>query len=426
VIQIRRLHRSEVISALILAAAALLTAGAIAGSYWFAPLPELTTIRRCADLGQWEQAQADVTRYLSRKPSDAEALMLAARVSAGRGELERCAELLDKVPATSPLKLEALLRRGQTLRRLHYARRAEDAWRELIDLAHQRGLNSAPHLFSARVELVVLMSLERRVSEGTALLWQIYPKHREKWRILITLARLAGRPANPQMALPLLEKCIDQDPYDLQARLGLARYHMELAQWQDAADQAAYCLEQDLADEPTLEILLECQFRLQLWDEMDRLLSRLDRDNGTARVWRLRGQRLEVLGEADEAEQCFRESLRLEPNNHVTHFQLSQILRRRGLGEAADQHHAEFRRLQDHDQEIAKVIASFAALDDQDWTVPDPETCTALGAHCIGLGRNDEARGWTEQALLQRPDFQPAIDQLRRLTEIDQPDDRSE
>jgi tetratricopeptide (TPR) repeat protein len=415
--QIPRLHRNEVISVFILAVV-LLTAGTLAAWYWFLPLPKLPTIRRLADLGRWEEAEAGVHKYLSRKPADADALMLAARVAAGRGDLGRCAELLERIPATSQLKLEALLRQGQTLREMHYARRAEQAFREAIRLADERGLATSPNLFSARIELVVLMSLERRVSETKELLWQLYPAHREKWRILISLARLEGRSAHPHTVMPLLQKCIEQDPTDFDARRGLARYYLESSLWSEAAEQANYCLEHDPGDASSLEIMLECHFRLQQWEEMDEILARPQFDIGSARVWRLRAQRLEALGKGDEAEKCFHEALRLDPNDPTIHFQLSQLLRRQGHGEAADEHHVEFRRLQEHEEAIARVISSFTAQDDRDWSAPDPETCTELGAHCMGLGRNEEARAWSEEALLQQPKFQPAIDQLRRLAEI--------
>jgi len=346
--------------------------------------------------------------------------MLAARVAAGLGELKRCAELLERVPTQSQLKLEALFRQGQSYRELYFARQAEETWREVISLCEERGLDSSHYLFSAKVELISLMSLERRVRETRELLWQLYPRHPEKWRLLVTMARLEAKPAYPQLAMPMLEKCLEQDSGDLDACRGLALYSLDVSQWKEAADLASYCLEHDPLDKLSLEILLECKFRLQEWDAMDEILARPDLDDSSARVWRLRGQRLETLSKAEEAEQCFREALRLNPNDPTTHFQLAQLLRRsRALG--ADEHQAEFRRLQGDTEAIARVISSFSAQNPENWAAPEPATCIELATHCNGLGRIEEARGWVDQALRQVPDFPAALELQRQFSELSAP-----
>ncbi|HID23324.1 MAG TPA: hypothetical protein EYP14_13120, partial [Planctomycetaceae bacterium] len=100
---------------------------ALGTAFWrlFRPPPSLSLIRLWTDYELWDRADKGLRRYLERWPDHDEALMLAARVAAAKGELQRCAHLLARVPNSSPLKCAALVRQGQALRQLGYGRLAE-------------------------------------------------------------------------------------------------------------------------------------------------------------------------------------------------------------------------------------------------------------------------------------------------------------
>ena len=377
-------------------AAALATLGAWALWAWTHPLPRLVEIRKWAMAGNWPRAEAEVNVYLARRPKDADALMLAAQVAGAQHQLDRCAQLLDRVPDNSPLKSEALLRHGQVLWQLDDARGAEQSWQSAIRRAVGQELRR--FLILPRSELVALFALERRAAEARTLIWEMYPDHQERWRLLLALARLDARSTSPQVGVPKLERIIERDPADVNARVALASYLIDLSRWDEAAEHAERCLELNPSEPRALEIVLQCHLRNQQWDAMDQALRRPDLDPNSALIWRLRGQRLEAGGQRKEAEASFREALRLNPNDLVAHFQLAQLLLRADQRESAQPHLTQFRELQSHQDAVNLVVGTYVGVDDRDWEPPSPATCTELAEHCQALGRADEARGWLSEA----------------------------
>jgi len=147
--------------------------------WWYTrPPPSLDLIRLWTEYELWDRADEAIKRYLRAWPQDDEALMLAARIAAAKGELERCAELLSLVPDYSALKCAALVRQGQALRQIGYGRRAEEVLREAVRLADQMGPAGVSYAQAARAELVSLLRLEARDDEARQLLWEMYPTHR--------------------------------------------------------------------------------------------------------------------------------------------------------------------------------------------------------------------------------------------------------
>ena len=412
-----QIYRFELSLLRILALVGLLLSAAIlsaAAWHWTHPLPKLRDVRRWADDGQWDRADLSVRQFLARRPKDGEALLLAARIAAGRGDMESCLSLLHQVPTDSPHKPEALTRQAQACQAMNSARRAEAAWRELARL-RERDPQQARYRLAAQAELVALMSLERRLTEAEALLWQMYPDHSEKWRILIGLARVHARGSTPKSAIEMLQRFVEHDPDDFDARRALSFCAIDTFQWDQAIELATTCLEQQPTDVRSLEILLECYLRQQQWEAMDAILARPELENSGVQSLRLRAQRLEAVQQADEAENCYRQALRLDPRDHTTHYQLSQLLQRLGRGEPAQEHMVEFRRLKEHDDELAKFISRFPQSDASGWTAPEPDQCVELAEHCTALGRIDEARAWLKEALRRQPKFPAAQEALQDL-----------
>jgi tetratricopeptide (TPR) repeat protein len=400
---------------LVVAGVLLTAAGLAAGIWrWTHPLPTLGEVQRWLASGRFERADAAIGQLLKRRPKDGDVLMLAARVAAGRGDLERCVSLLGQIPPDSSLKPEAWMRQAQAEQEMSHGRRAEAAWRELIELA-ERDAKLAPYLLTARAELVAMLSLERRTDEARAVLWQMMPGHMEKWRVLIALARTNSRSSTPQSALETLEQLVESDPDDLDARRGLAMAAIDAFQWDRAIELATVCLEREPSDVRALEILLECHLRQQQWEAMDAILARPELNDGGPRTLRLRAQREEAAGRFDQAAASYRAALRLDPLDQTTRYQLAQLLQRRGDRDAAGELLAEFHRMKEHEDALAGIIGRFPQSDPAAWTAPDPSLCVEIAEHCAALQRTLEARAWLAEALRQEPKHPAALQALEQL-----------
>ena len=415
-----RSHRTAILSlcgCVVLSASIMATRAAWS---WFRPLPRLDQIRGWADAGRWDQAAEAIRLHLDRRPHEPAVLMMGARIAAAQGQLERCAELLEQVPPGASQKLEAMFRQGQALRDAGRASRAEQVWRELLGRSQQQPI-PAPWRQTIQAELVSLYSLERRVPEARELVWQMYPSHLEKWRLLIALARLEGRGTKPQVAIALLDELLQRDATDLEARLGRARYLVEASRWQEATEDAQRCRSQDPHNPRVLEVVLQCHFGLQQWAAADELLAAPDLDPTSPTIWRLRGVRCRALGDWKNSQACFEESLRLKPTDAITHYQFAQLLLLCNDRPRAEEHQDQFRNLDAHQKAVEEYLAGVVHTDPQTWTPPDPNQCTELAEHVLAVDRIDEARGWLNEALRQQPDHREAKQALERLSERVQP-----
>ncbi|MBI3462561.1 MAG: tetratricopeptide repeat protein [Planctomycetes bacterium] len=402
-----------ILCACILTAALVVT---LRGAWsWYRPLPRLEQIRAWADAGRWEQAAGAIRLHLERRPHDPAVLMLGARIAAAQGQLQRCTELLEQVPSGSSQKLQAMLRQGQALRDAGRVSRAEQVWREALAMLRQQPA-AAPWRQTIQAELVSLLSLERRAPEARELLWQMYPGHSEKWRLLIALARLQGRGTNPQVALVLLDEFIQRDPTDVEARLGRARYLAEASRWQEAKEDAKQCRSQDPHNPRILEVVLQCDSALQQWDAADQLLHSPDLDPTSPTIWRLRAMRYKAQGDWKNSEACFEQSLGLKPTDPVTHYQFAQLLLLSSDRQRAAEHQEQFQKLDAHRKAVEEYLGSVVNTDPESWKPPDPEQCVELAEHIRALGRTDEARGWLSEALRQQPDHRDARQALERLS----------
>ncbi|GEM_PF-3815325 len=396
-------------------AVAMLGGGAwLAGRMW-APLPDLAKIRLLADNGEWPAADQAVQRHLARRPTDARALFMAARIAAGMNDLPRCAALLDRVPADSSLKAESLVRQGQALWEWRDARGAEQAWRRSLVAAAKTKDRSL--VLAARAELVSLLMLERRDAEARDLLWQMLPGHTEPWRVLVTLIRLEIKSTNPAKVIPILEEVLSRDPADTQARLGLASYLVELVRWDDVLRHAEACVEQDPVEPRGLQLLLQYYQSRQQWDEMDAVIGASPSLLTSVVCLRLIASRSESAGKAHEAEASFRKALEMDPFDPVTHYQLGQLLLRRGRRDAAQEHVVQSQRLRTHQDRLQRFVSQYVTENPEEWLPPAPDECVSLATDLESLGRLELAQAWLQESLRQQPDFTAAKEHLGRLTQ---------
>ncbi len=147
--------------------------------------------------GDLERAAELLDRLTRHKGGDAEAHLLAAQVAAQRKDLKASLEHLDAIPEGDPLRPAALLRQGQCLREMEYGRKAEEAWRLAVRLE--------PQTSAARWELLELYYLEYRLHDAQTLAWEVYDGEHDKIPALLVMLRFElARPA-PHFAVETVE-----------------------------------------------------------------------------------------------------------------------------------------------------------------------------------------------------------------------------
>jgi tetratricopeptide (TPR) repeat protein len=372
-----------------------------AGWQAFGPSPSLAEAQQAVDRAQWDRAAELLSRMLRRRAVPARVRMLAAQVSAQRGDLRQALDHLEHVADADPDAGDAWLRRGQILRELHFARRAEEAWLRAAQLGRAD---------AARWELLELYYLEYRLDEGIRLCWEIYEQGSDRIAALLVLLRFEYERPAPHFGHELVQQFVGNDPDDWDARAALGRYQLSLG-----LPEAKRVLDECRSAGPKpIEHL-----RLHMWAlseagehaELAQLLkdapAELPRD---AEFWRLQG---EVLQEADlnGSRAAFLLALRLDPFDRKTHFQLGRVLRRLGDASAAKQHldraaelHATREAGAAH---YATVYAHRAQL--------TAEHCRRMAELVERLGRHRMARAWRVEARARTQD--PAEDDvaIRRL-----------
>jgi tetratricopeptide (TPR) repeat protein len=380
-----------------LAVAGIVTTSLFAVRRHSQPVPTLADIKGWASVGWWDRAETGMQSYLARHPRDPRALLLAARLAARRDQAQQCVELLDRVPTDSPQDIDTLVEKATLLKQVQALARAEQAWREVLDrCGRQPGLSL--YCRTAQAELVSLLSLQRRTAEACQLLWDMFPSHPEKWRLLISLARVKGKAVHPDVAIEQLRGCVERFADDFHARRALARYLADAARWQQAEAEATSCLAERPGDAQTLQILLECHFAAGQSNAVDRLLAEPDLDRHSAVVWRIEAQYRDSVGDHSRAQACFEEAIRLAPFDSTSHLQYAHALIRRGQQQGAEPLLERFRKLQEHEDGIERFLDHTIHMDPREWAAPAPDTCRNMAEHCRGLGRPDEARAWLQEA----------------------------
>jgi len=379
------------------------------------PPPSLDLIRLWADYKLWDRADRGLKRYLSRWPQDAEALMLAARVAAAKGELQRCVSLLARVPYSSPLKCAALIRQGQALRRIGYGRRAEVVLRQAARMADQMGPAGINMAQVSRGELVSLLRLEDRCDEATELLWQMFPAHRAKWRLLITFLRIHSGPIQPDIALQRLQRCLQLDPEDVDARRAVAQYLIVAGELDRAEAELGKCLQLKPDDPASLEVLLDCLVQSRRWPAV----AKLARDHGdrlrSAKALRLTGQWLLAAGRLKEAEQRLLRAAELDPAEPQTFFLLGRLARKLRGRVGAKQFMDRFKLVSEQREILKRYCHTVALADPRQWQPPSAEECLTLARRCASLGWRKVAREWLLESLRQQPSYAPALNALAEL-----------
>lgn len=182
---------------------------------------------------------------------------------------------------------------------------------------------------------------------------------------------LSGIPRRAEEAKHLIEKAVELEPSHPEVQRLAADAYLELREYPQARQTARRAFDLDRASHAALVTLTECLLWLEEYDEMERLLRDLERDDPRhPYALYLLGFLRTRFGEYDEAIELYRESIRGTPEKgNAAHVRLAHLLSQLGREEEAE-------------KEYRETMAAFPTNLYAQWM------CAQL---LQGQGRNDEA-----------------------------------
>lgn len=361
------------------AAAALLAVGILG---WWSARPtwlwhEATA---AAQSERWEQAEEALDRYAWYRPADFVAQRLRSLAAARRGDLPSAVRALEPIPSSPTEAAWAHLTRGRLLKDLFRVREAEREFRSCLAIT--------PAAVEARMNLIIILGVERRGREQQEQLWALHDQGGSPLEALRMLA--PAMPVIPSGALSkmtdegfVLQQCLAADPADPHIRPALAFFHRNRGELERALQLLRPWIEQHPDDGAAIEEYVACLLdsgdltRVRTW--LERLPS-----SASSRLWQLRAEWLQRDGKNEEAIAALGRAVQAEPNNPEARYRLGQALHAAGRTAQARQELA----WHSQAQQLRQLVA----------TIPEAPTepfpLLAAARLCTGMKRGREARGW--------------------------------
>lgn len=289
------------------------------------------------DSGHWREAAQMLEARQSNARWDTNSTILLARASAGLGDIRRCAEVLESVPDSSPLKPDALLREGQAFMQLHDAVLAESAWRRCVE--HPRATRET--LLVAWGELASLYGTEDRQEELRTVLWSLYPivAENKKPRVLQQLLDLSLVREEPTVRATKLEEFIAANEQDVRAKVALGLAYLEANKLERGLEILKTCLEQAPSDVGAWRGWLRAVYQQ---GDLDKLAAELDlAPEGMGQLsgfWKLRAIVAQDRRDWVRAADSLAKSIELSPFEADLHSQYAVVLARLNQQELAEEH----------------------------------------------------------------------------------------
>jgi tetratricopeptide (TPR) repeat protein len=347
---------------------------------------------------RFDLLEADIARLSRLRPPTPLDWMLRAQLAIERKQDDEALKALAKVPDNYPMASQARLEAGQIeLRRSRYVA-AEEQFLKALKLD--------PKLVKARRELIFIYGMQLRRPELSAnfrALAELSPLNYEQV-FLWCLTR--GVTWDAKEIVETLKKCIDADPNDRWARLGMAEGLRELARFDEADAVLAPLPESDpVARSSRVRIALE------RGDDQaaEALLAGGSADNLDLAL--LRGRFAQARGNGPEAVRQFRIAYNQAPNLREAVLGLGQALKTTGDLTAAAPLLEEARK---HER-LGGLVQKAAGEKNRD----DPALMRDLGDACAAVGRYPEARAWFNLAVTRDPLDTKAQLGLARVKELE-------
>jgi tetratricopeptide (TPR) repeat protein len=401
------------IGVLLAALAVLIGAGALVAWHVLQAPPNLGAICALARDGQFDRAQAHMTRYLQSFPRDDRAHLLMAQFAMDRPDAQPQFALdhLSRIRTGTP-KEAAVVR--FSVGKAHYQQKryelAETCWKEALELD--------PTVPEAGWALIDLLDFEARVEEAHRLgmrLFEVEPDPRDRARLLLEMARLDIDMVAPGSLVQVFEPVWRQHPAYLPLALavGLALVHNSqsaegIEVLRDALDRHP-----DSADawDGWLTGLDEGYQPELLTREFARLPKSLA---ALPRFAKQEGNVAQGARDWPRAVNAYRRAYAFEPFNSVVLYRLRTALR--AAGESAELQRADqlLTLYRDAFMRMRPVYAEAFAIKTLGLE-PRTELYHRLARLREEMGRFDEARAWHRLVLRDVPDQPLSLAALARL-----------
>jgi len=245
----------------------------------------------------------------------------------------------------------------------------------------------------------------------------------------ITLARLYARRGYPDLALEHYRVAVMMDPDSLIATMELAKALRQMDQTQAALDVVQfYALKHPAAswEIPSLEGVLQDELgQFVPGEQAHRAALKLEPNRGS--LHNNLGYNLLLQGKAEAAAAEFQAALKIDPRDEVAHNNLGAALAAQSPSTASGEQPAAQPAQSDSNPGPPKKVSKSEAKRNAarqafaDWQRnADPAVAhNNLAALMIEQGRWEEARAELRAALMAKPDFAPALANLRLVSDSD-------
>ncbi len=364
---------------------------------WRWSTPTVAAIEARLAAKQYRSAVSDAQVLLRETPNDPRVLYDLARAHAGLGDSDRAVEALDKIPAWSLRKPEALFYEGKIRLAQKRSRDAERAFRACV-------ATGAPSADNARLELLAILAMEERFDAFKQAFWEVYPRLGEGDRlpVLTMRMRMEFEQVKPELNAESLRGYLDADPGDTDARAGLAAALDHSGDQPAALALYAQAVAERPDDVPLRERYLDLLNRAGESQTLRTVLaSRPAGSDDRATIQRYLGIIAQTDNQLAEAEAAYRRSIAADPSVSETHHRLSQVLQRLGRRDEAAQEAAERDRINQARDTLRKAWNDLA---DTFENRPDELTADLLfgmARACGECGLTREADAWS--ALARQP-----------------------
>jgi tetratricopeptide (TPR) repeat protein len=407
-----------------------LICGAVAGAglvWWLdpraVPSAELNDARRAAQTGKWEVVRSVLGRYLRRFPEDPEAQVLLARSEAAQGNLAACIARLGNISESSSWSAEARLCEAQAHLMGHFGARAEKAFLRAIEAASAG--DADPRIAeAARVGLAQIYGLEVRYESAREQLMQVLKTTEYPAGILSLLFQIEALGTDPQQAIDSLQKFVQNDASDFEARRALGYHYAVLGRTGEARTLLEACLAERPDDARAAEPLAQCLVDLPDLDGCRKLLDEVaPHAQDKSWYWRQRGYLAEQELDWTAASGAYGRAVELAPSDPMVHHLLAAVLVRLNDASRAQELRERAAQLRATRQTLPDLYARLIATGVQaTGPGPSPELCYILGTACQKLTL-PEAEEWFREALRRNPNDAPSRAALERLGQIDGSDE---